>query len=123
MVTVSVTRWLAIPLLGFTLAELAIGAWPETPERIPTSSGSNLCGDSPTMLLLKEAVSDNSAAECKDEIEEDVSSAMAERNGVLSDELDDGETPLDDPLIMTGLWTGIADVVSELPTSDDLVIP
>ena len=74
------------------------------------------------MLLLKEAVSDNSA-ECNDEMEEDVSSVMAERNGVLSDEFDDGETPLDDPFIMTGLLTGIVDVVSELPTSDDFVIP
>ena len=73
------------------------------------------------MLLLKEAVSDNSVAECNDEMEDDVSSVMAERKGVLS-EVVAGDTPLDVPLIMTGLLTGIVED-SELPTSEDLVIP
>jgi len=58
-------------------------------ERRPTSRGSNLWGDSPMVLLLKEAVSDNSAVECNEEMEDVVSSVMAERNGVLSD----GDTP------------------------------
>lgn len=47
---------------------------------------------------------------------------MAERKGVLSDEFDVGETPFDDPFIITGLLTGIV-VVNELPTSEDFVMP
>lgn len=53
-----------------------------------SSNGSNLVGDSPTMLPDNEAASDISALEWKDEIEEFVSSAMDGINGVLSEWID-----------------------------------
>ena len=42
-------------------------------------------GDSPTVLLLREAESDSSGLEWKEEREELVSSVMEDRKGVLSE--------------------------------------
>lgn len=53
-----------------------------------SSRGSNLVGDSPTMLPDNEAASDISALEWKDEMEEFVSSAMEGMKGVLSEWID-----------------------------------
>merc|ERR1719336_722903 len=50
---------------------------------MPTSRGSNLWGDSPTVLLLREAESDSSGLEWKEEREELVSSVMEDRKGSL----------------------------------------
>ena len=50
----------------------------------PTSRGSNLLGDSPRVLPHTEAESDISVLEWNDEMEEFVSSVMAERKGILS---------------------------------------
>merc|ERR1719325_323741 len=52
---------------------------------MPTSRGSNLWGDSPTVLPLREAESDSSGLEWKEEREELVSSVMEDRKGVLSE--------------------------------------
>merc|ERR1719412_2602363 len=52
---------------------------------MPTSRGSNLWGDSPTVLLLREAESDSSGLVWKEEREELVSSVMEDRKGVLSE--------------------------------------
>ena len=52
--------------------------------RTPTSRGSNLLGDSPSVLPLTEAESDISVLEWKEEMEELVSSVMEEKKGILS---------------------------------------
>jgi len=59
----------------------------------PTSNGSNLLGDSPIILPLAEAASDISGFDWKEEIEEQVSSVIDGRKGVLSDRLAGGEGP------------------------------
>ena len=104
MVTVS-CRWLLRPLLNPELMELLLGSgalaaagWPEV--SMPTSRGSNLWGDSPTVLLLREAESDSSGLEWKEEREELVSSVMEDRKGALSEVTAAGVGPRDpeDPL-------------------------
>lgn len=50
----------------------------------PTSKGSNLLGDSPIILPVAEAASDISGLDWKEDIEEQVSSVIDGRNGVLS---------------------------------------
>lgn len=62
--------------------------------RTPTSRGSNLLGDSPSVLPLTEAESDISVLEWNEEMEELVSSVMEERNGILSVWMVGGEGPL-----------------------------
>ena len=75
MVTVS-WRWLRAPLLMVRVLEgsTARGVI------IPTSRGSNLCGDSPTVPLLR----DTAESEWREDTELLVSSVMAGRKGVLS---------------------------------------
>ena len=75
MVTVS-WRWLSAPLLMFSVlaGSTARGVI------IPTSRGSNLCGDSPTVPLLR----DTAESEWREDTELLVSSVMAGRKGVLS---------------------------------------
>ena len=141
MVTVSWRLWLLTPLYPGLLLVMFLSSVDDmgTDGRRPTSKGSNLWGDweSPTLLLLRKAVSDNSAAEWNEEIDEFVSSVMDDRNGVLSDEveeLDPGDGPL--PLIkvklsdlspLTMMVLLEADVgragVKLLPASSDLCIP
>ena len=87
MVTVSWRLWLT-PLVWRLLEAVTGGGI------TPTSRGSNLLGDSPSVLPLTEAESDISVLEWNDEMEELVSSVMEERTG--------GEGPL--------VWK-----VSELP--------
>merc|ERR1719266_876373 len=58
---------------------------------MPTSRGSNLWGDSPTVLPLREAESDSSGLER----EELVSSVMEDRKGVLSEVTVAGVGPRD----------------------------
>ena len=62
--------------------------------RTPTSRGSNLFGDSPSVLPLTEAESDISVLEWKEEMEELVSSVMEEKKGILSAWMVGGEGPL-----------------------------
>jgi len=52
---------------------------------IGSSKGSNLVGDSPTILPDSDAASDISALDWKEEMEELVSSAMEGMKGVLSE--------------------------------------
>jgi len=60
----------------------------------PTSRGSNLLGDSPSVLPHTEAESDISVLEWNEEMEELVSSVMEDRKGILSGWLAGGEGPL-----------------------------
>merc|ERR1719291_1610881 len=64
---------------------------------MPPSRGSNLWGDSPTVLPLREAESDSSGLEWREEL---VSSVMEDRKGVLSEVTVAGVGPRDpeDPL-------------------------
>lgn len=75
MVTVS-WRWLSAPLLMFTVlpGSMVRGVI------IPTSRGSNLCGDSPTVPLPRLTAE----SEWREDTELLVSSVMAGRKGVLS---------------------------------------
>ena len=72
---------------------------------IPTSRGSNLCGDSPTAPLLR----DTAESEWREDTELLVSSVMAGRKGVLS--VDSPGELVETPFTMM------------LPGSVDLVIP
>lgn len=94
-----------------------------------------MCGDSPTLLLLREAESDNSVLDWKEEMEEFVSSVIEVRNGVLSDEVEAGDGPLlwaklyvsDVPLMMMGVLAAETELLAKLtrlfPGSSDLWIP
>ena len=77
MVTVS-PMWLSAPLLMFTV--LPPGSPMVKGVIIPTSSGSNLCGDSPTVPLPRLTAE----SEWREDTELLVSSVMAGRKGVLS---------------------------------------
>ena len=84
MVTVSwrLDSWWLTPLIcGVLETVLALEAGGVI---TPTSRGSNLLGDSPRVLPHTEAESDISVLEWNDEMEESVSSVMAERKGILS---------------------------------------
>ena len=76
MVTVS-WRLLSAPLLMLTTVLEVSTARGVT---IPTSRGSNLTGDSPTVPLLR----DTAESECREDTELLVSSVMAGMKGVLS---------------------------------------